>query len=202
MGLPRIPRVPADPQTRRRILQATADAAAETGLVKFSMENIAKRASLGRATLYLYFTGRDQLFEAVVIEEIERISVEVAQVSDAYADPAERLVHGVAHAYRALRSHAGINAVLALNPNLVIPHLFGDAPTLRRGRGLAEAMVRPGDLPDSISSAEFSEHIVRLLQSLILAPSQSVDLDQPGAIERWARQFLVPLIAQRPAEGA
>ncbi|OBH12771.1 hypothetical protein A5695_15445 [Mycobacterium sp. E1747] len=51
-------------RTRRRLLRATLDVLAEDGLAGYSIDAVASRAGVGRATAYSYFANKD----AIVIE--------------------------------------------------------------------------------------------------------------------------------------
>ncbi|WP_157121951.1 TetR/AcrR family transcriptional regulator, partial [Nocardia violaceofusca] len=54
---------------RTRIIEAVVSLAATTGLRKLSMDEVARSAGVGRATLYNYFPGRDALISAAVESE-------------------------------------------------------------------------------------------------------------------------------------
>ncbi len=64
------------------------------------MEQIARTAKIGRATLYLYFNGREALIAALVEAELARYFADIQSVIDRYQDTDDRLVHGFAAAYR------------------------------------------------------------------------------------------------------
>ncbi len=53
-------------QRRRLILQAATAVFAESGLAGASMDAIARRAELGKATIYYYFSTKEQLYSQVV----------------------------------------------------------------------------------------------------------------------------------------
>lgn len=56
---------PRDPQVDRRIAQAALDLFADAGWAGFSMEAVARRAGVGKASLYLRWTTKEALADAV-----------------------------------------------------------------------------------------------------------------------------------------
>lgn len=186
---------PANPDaTRERILRAAVDWAARTGLRKLSMEEIAGNARIARATLYLHFPGRQALIDAAVEHEIQRLFEHLRTVVAQYAnDPEERLVHTFAAAYRWLRENPMLQAVLKINPQVLMPYVMGDAPAIATGRAFVLEHLRPDELSGSVTAEEFADHVTRAFHTLILAPPDILALDSPGAAEDYARRFLLPL---------
>lgn len=178
---------------RARVFDAVLSWAATTGLRKLSMDEVAQRARVGRATLYKYFPGRDALIEAFVRHELAGFFADVAATVERYTDPDERLVHGFAHAYRLLSHHRAIGPVLRLNPELLLPYVIGEQSyALDLGRAFVDTMTPPGDLPDS-ARAPFAEYVARAFHTLILIPSAVLGLDGPDGPENYARNFLLPV---------
>lgn len=73
--------------TRSRIMDAPLPLAALTGLRKLSMDEVARYAKVGRATLYKYFPGRDALIAAFVQQELARFSPMSGTLSSATTIP-------------------------------------------------------------------------------------------------------------------
>lgn len=88
---------PRDPQVDRRIAQAALDLFADAGWAGFSMEAVARRAGVGKASLYLRWTTKEALLADAVTWRLGRVAdvdtgtlrgdlVELAtQVLDIYA---------------------------------------------------------------------------------------------------------------------
>jgi AcrR family transcriptional regulator len=88
---------PRDPQVDRRIAQAALDLFADAGWAGFSMEAVARRAGVGKASLYLRWTSKEALLADAVTWRLGRVAdvdtgtlrgdlVELAtQVLDIYA---------------------------------------------------------------------------------------------------------------------
>src|SRR6185436_18497751 len=88
------------------------------------MDEVARRARVGRTTLYKHFPGRDALIGAVVRTELAKFFAEVQSVVERYDDPDARLVHGFAHAYRLLSHHPAVSPILRLNPEIFLPYVI------------------------------------------------------------------------------
>ena len=56
--------------TNQRILDSARSLYIEYGLRRTTMEDVSKRAGMGRATLYRRFSEKDQLFKAVIFRDL------------------------------------------------------------------------------------------------------------------------------------
>ncbi|MGW5861180.1 TetR family transcriptional regulator [Streptomyces sp. NPDC055239] len=65
------PSSPRQHARRRRILKSAAAIAAETGLDRVQMHEVAKSSGVAIATLYRYFPSKTHLFTAVMADQIE-----------------------------------------------------------------------------------------------------------------------------------
>jgi AcrR family transcriptional regulator len=74
---------------RTEILDAAATLFAERGVEGASMDAIADRAELGKATLYYYFSTKAQLHLAVLETGAELFFTELARVQTAFSSPAD-----------------------------------------------------------------------------------------------------------------
>jgi AcrR family transcriptional regulator len=70
-GLPRWRRRPSERPTE--ILEAALEVFAERGLAGARMEDIAVRAGISKGTLYLYFTGKEELFQEAIRDKVALI---------------------------------------------------------------------------------------------------------------------------------
>ena len=188
-----------DARTRQKILRAALDWASETGLLQFSMNGVAKRARIARTTLYLHFPGKQALIDAAIDHEITALTASVRGVVEIYDGIEDRVVHGFAHTFREIVSNPVLQAVLQVNPELLLPHLMGATATLQRGRQFAAAMIRPGDLPPHLDAELLGDYAVRLMQTLVLCPPPSFS-ERPGGPEEWARRFLLPVLRSTPPD--
>jgi AcrR family transcriptional regulator len=65
-----------DELIRSEVIAAARKLFQKYGLVKTTMEDIAKAAYKGKSTLYYYYTSKDEIFEAVVQEDMSEVFAE------------------------------------------------------------------------------------------------------------------------------
>jgi AcrR family transcriptional regulator len=75
---------------RNRILQAAIRAYGRHGYEKTTVADIARRAGVGKATIYYHFRGKDHIFEAAVEREIEAFFAELQRAVDAAGETEAR----------------------------------------------------------------------------------------------------------------
>ena len=145
---------PSPPRWRRRkearpdeILAAALASFAERGFAATRLDDVAARAGISKGTLYLYFNGKEELFEAVVratlVPNLERLEA----LSATFDGPSAQLLE------RLLLTIAGVvDSQVGAIPKLVIAEA-GNFPELarfyldevvRRGLRLIGTIVRRG----------------------------------------------------------
>ncbi|ROQ15865.1 TetR family transcriptional regulator [Rathayibacter sp. PhB93] len=67
----------ADPRRRERILDAMRDLVLRWGYRKVCMQDVADAAHVGKGTLYLHWSSKDELLDAVLVREAGRIDAEL-----------------------------------------------------------------------------------------------------------------------------
>src|SRR5947207_15718722 len=78
---------PADDALSERILDAALDLAAASGLRRLTMDDVARRAQVGRMTVYRRFGNHASLVDALAVRECRRCLDRIAGA----LDPAEPL---------------------------------------------------------------------------------------------------------------
>lgn len=76
---------------RESILKAARELLHEKGLSGASMNQIAKRAELGVATLYSYFTNKEELYIALQKEGLALLEKKIARATRRTTEPADKL---------------------------------------------------------------------------------------------------------------
>lgn len=112
--------------TRRRLLVAARTLFRTNGVENVSMEDIARGAAVGRATIYLHFPGKPSLLTALLDEDWAGQLVLFERLGDIDADDQEaltawllRVVEGMRKAQDSFAIH---RAAMGQNPDLVAAH--------------------------------------------------------------------------------
>ena len=183
--------------TEGRVVQAALSCIARFGLTKTTLDDIARESGVSRATIYRAFPGgRDTLLDAVLTAEIQRF-FEVLRVElDACEELEDLLVAGFGSAMRFLLDHAALGSIISLEPVLLVPELlFHRLETVLR---LASAFAAPylePHLGSPDDAAEAAEHLVRIVLSYTLHPSERVDPRDDDSLRRLVRRHVLPAIA-------
>jgi AcrR family transcriptional regulator len=121
---------------RSRVIQAAMALAAEGGYDAVQMRDVASGASVALGTIYRYFTSKDQLLAAAMVEWLGQLEEEVGRRPPRGDTPAERVVDVVRRASRTLGRNprltaAMVTAVAAPDPDVVPLHRQSSAAMQR-----------------------------------------------------------------------
>ena len=150
---------PRDPEVDRRIARAALDVFGDAGWAGFAMEVVARRAGVGKASLYLRWSSKEALLA-------DALTAGLPEVSDVDTGT----LHGdlVELATQMLDVYAGPSSRAALRLSLEAPSIPGVAEhydatrtaQIRAARAIVRRGVDRGELPSSVS-------ITLLLDTLI-----------------------------------
>jgi len=179
-----------------RILEAAREELAAYGLRRTTLDDIAARAGVGRATLYRRFAGRDRLLAELVAREARRLIAYVDAQMRVHDTPSERLVAAFLAFISQLRGHKLLRRVVVSDPDEILPILTNPA-TLALGRDYIAAQAAREQAEGAELTADPSvigELLARFAHSLALTPDSVLPLDDEEALTALARATLVPLV--------
>jgi AcrR family transcriptional regulator len=78
--------------TRDRIVNEARELFAKQGYDNVNVNDIASACDIGRRTVYTYFTGKDEIYMAVIETELERLMARMAAVAQAELSPDKKLL--------------------------------------------------------------------------------------------------------------
>jgi AcrR family transcriptional regulator len=171
--LPQRPRRADAARNYDKLIAAAREAFTEDG-ASASLEDIARRAGVGIGTLYRNFATRQELLEAVYVDEVETICRAADEVGG--AEPWDALASW-------LRSFSGYAATKKALMTELMGYMDSDAPVFthcRRaigeaGEPLLETAKRSGAVRDDV---EFMD-VVRMIGGIATIPNP-----EPGQIDR------------------
>lgn len=79
-------------KTRQRLVEVARELFARKGLEATTMNDIALASGKGRRTLYTYFRNKEDIYDAVIEGELERLSERMDEVSGMDAPPEEKML--------------------------------------------------------------------------------------------------------------
>lgn len=179
-----------------RILDAALTEYLAHGFRRTSMDDVARRAGIGRATIYRRFAVRDELVQAVLVRETSRFFADIAEATNELPTVADRLVEGFVVGLRMARTQPLLQRMLTNEPETSIPFLTTDGgPAMMvmteflLREYLSGARTKAGATPE-----EVAEILVRLFISLVLTPESCLPLRTDDEARETAKRFLLPLI--------
>lgn len=78
-------------KTRQKLIEVARELFAHKGLESTTMNDIAAASGRGRRTLYTYFRSKEEIYYAVIEEELERLSVKMDEVLSMNIEPEEKV---------------------------------------------------------------------------------------------------------------
>ncbi|WP_037080235.1 TetR/AcrR family transcriptional regulator [Pseudonocardia spinosispora] len=191
-----------DEELTRRLLDAAQDELVAFGIRRASMESIAVKAGLARATLYRRF-NKQQLVRSVVMRRLRRSLVEMVREVEALPTVDERLVEAFVFGTRQSRADDLLARLLESEPETVLPYFTTHSHVMLdlMRSFLADQLRRsPGPAIEADPDAA-AEIIIRLASSIRLTPGSHIPLDSDEDLRTFAWTYLVPLLHTRPRSG-
>jgi AcrR family transcriptional regulator len=161
--------------TTRQILDAAVATFENLGIRRATMDDIARAARLGRATVYRRFPQKSDLVRAALLHELRRFLDGLDRRIAAAPTVRERLVEGFVGGVAGVRDHPLLSRLLATEPHDVLPYITVDgAPVIAVARAyLAEHIrqgVAAGEFRSTVDPDQTAEIMVRIAHSLVLTP--------------------------------
>lgn len=188
---------PRDPEVDRRIAQAALDLFGDAGWAGFAMEAVARRAGVGKASLYLRWNSKEALLTDAVAMRMSQVTdvdtgtlrgdlIELAsQMLDLHAGPSSRAalrlsldgeaIPGVAQHYEGIRRSQVLAARAIVRRGIDRGELAADTPVTLlldtlAGGAMMHALSTPPDLRASLAR-DIRAHAERLVSFLLRAVS-------------------------------
>ena len=186
-----------------RILAATVEQAEHVGMRRITMEDVARRSGVGRATLYRRFPTKAALIDAVVLAEARRYFDGHTQACSHATTLEDQLVYGTVFTVTFLREHVLLKKLLRSEPETILPSLTIDAgPILDLAVDQSAAELRTEIYGTTSTTPQQERHLrtvaelhTRLTLSFIVTPHTSINLATIDDTRAYVRQYLLPMIS-------
>lgn len=184
-----------DPR-RTRILDAALEEFEQAGITRARMEAIAKRAGIGRATLYRTFDDKDAVVAAVLARKVDESLAMLDEVMRRHDRVEDRMVEGFVTMLRSFREDVLLQRLLAVEPESVTPWLtVNGAPMIRVASDYLAKMLRSTELEISadVDLDVVAEMAVRIVHSLYATPQGLIAQDEDSSRD-FARRYMVDVL--------
>ena len=189
---------PADAEeARARILATTRELLSEFGST--STAEVAERLGITRQTAYRYFPTTEDLLNAAAMTAVAELTTGMVDhvrtfVASTAADAGDAAVEGVAYVFEHLRDDPALNRLLAPGrlsgtvADLTSSSSIDIGRTLIAGFGIDWAALGW----DETRQRELVEHLLRMLQSLVLDPGEPAR--SGGELRAYLQRWLAPAL--------
>jgi AcrR family transcriptional regulator len=185
-----------------RILRAALEQAELVGIRRSTMEDVARRSGVGRATLYRRFPTKAALNDAVVLAEVRRFLEGSALARSRGATFEDRIVYSTVFTVTFMREHSLLKKLLRTEPETILPGLTVDAGAILDFATDQTAALLRAELYGTTTTTPAQErHLrtvaelqTRLTLSFIVTPHTSINLETIDDTREYVRSYLLPMI--------
>ncbi|WP_235831381.1 TetR/AcrR family transcriptional regulator [Gordonia zhaorongruii] len=181
-----------------RILEAAAEEFRAAGVRHANVERIAEHAGVSRSTLYRRFPSKDDLLGAVVTRFRRQFVRELSEKLLGL-DPRATVVEAFCLAMSHFNHDELLKRVLGDTPEAVDVLVGFSAPQVKDmvdefSRGIVSTLRAAGACMPEHQLRLAAEIQVRMVTSLITAPSHVLAIDDEKALREFAETMLAPMI--------
>lgn len=197
-----------EPQETDAMVDATSTLLTDFGLRRWSMDDVAERAGLARATVYRRFESREKLVRVTLARDAHRFFAAVSAAVAEVATIEEKVLEGLVVSLE-LVALSPVPRLLESDPGAAMA-LITSETTLRVGRRalvesyemLIAAKVPAAERPQVEAVAEA---LLRLGLSMLMTPGMLTGAGHDGGGREGMRRALAavvgPLLSSRPEPG-
>jgi AcrR family transcriptional regulator len=185
-----------------RILDAALEQAELVGMRRSTMDDVARRSGVGRATLYRRFPTKVALTDAIVLAEARRFLEGSALARSRATTLEDRMVYGTEFTVTFLREHRLLRQLLRTEPETLLASLTVDAGAIIDfATDYSVAWLRPELYGKKKTTPAQERHLrtvaelqTRLTLSFIVTPHTSINLATTDDTRAYVRDYLLPMV--------
>jgi len=107
-----MPKLSKDDIVRAEIIKAAECVFQKWGINKTTMEDIAHEAGKGKSTLYYYYQSKEEIFDAVVISEFEKILKKAKELAEEKKTAKERLIKYIVESINEMKNRISAYTII------------------------------------------------------------------------------------------
>ncbi|MFI5718588.1 TetR/AcrR family transcriptional regulator [Nocardia sp. NPDC051750] len=188
-----------------KIMDAALVRLLQVGIRRASLDDIARRSGLNRVTIYRRFAGKDNLIEAVIMREIERMLAEVGRIAAEGTDVDDQIERTALYVLRQARSHPLLTQLIEVSPEEAMEfYTVRGEEMVSSAIGYIVTILERGQavgVLDAYDARPVAELLARLAHSLLLTPLGGVDFRDEGQASSFVRTAVVPLVRHGATAG-
>jgi AcrR family transcriptional regulator len=173
-----------------RILDAALAISAASGIRNLTMDAVARRARVGRMTVYRRFGDRDGLVDALTVRETRRCFAALDGAADPDQPLADQVAAGFVTSLRMAAEHPLLARLARVEGESVLEALNGGVFVAAVAFLAARLRVAAPDADVDVAA----ELLVRIACSFVLVPGSGLPLGDEQRLREIARAHLVPLL--------
>lgn len=190
-------------QSRRDdLLAAAARRFVATGLRRTTMEDIAREAGAGKATLYRHFANKSDLIDALLVGEGERLRRRLTRAHDAHDEVLPGLEEAFLAGVRFLVEHPVLTRGRDEEPALLLERVTAHrGPLVEAALDWFAQVIQEGMDAGEIRQVEprwAAEVLVRLMLSWFAFPPMAIPVHDPDQARVFAHALIADGLAHRP----
>jgi AcrR family transcriptional regulator len=187
-----------DDELSERILDATLALAAESGVRRLTVEEVATRAGVGRVTVYRRFGSKQALMDSLAARESARLLAELDAETPKEGPMEDRIAAGFVTSLRLIREHPLLSRLARVEPDSVLAALTADSgANFALMRGFLAARLREAQIEGDVGAIDVeqaAEVLVRLCLSFVLLQESVLPLDDAEGAADLARRLIAPVV--------
>jgi AcrR family transcriptional regulator len=189
---------PPDDETSERILDAAVELGAASGIRNLTMDEVARRARVGRMTVYRRFDSKARLIEAVSVRESRRVLAALDAAVRPDAPVEDQIADGFVAGLRIAREHPLLNRLARFEPESVLEVFTANgAAIFAAARDFVAARMRAAQeagVLGPVAVEESAELLLRLGLSFILIQESVLPLDDDERAREFLREQIAPAL--------
>lgn len=191
-GSPAFAALPA----RERLLLAAMECVGQWGVTKTTVDDVARLAGCGRATVYRLFPdGKPELFRSAAQANISRLLHRLGEELDSAETLEELAVSGVHGAATLSAESPAFQYLLEHEPHVAAPHLSFQRLELLLATARVVLVPLVQRFVDSATAERLVELGARVVVSYTFLPEPGVDLTDPATAQRVTRRHILDPLA-------
>jgi AcrR family transcriptional regulator len=179
---------------REDLLAAAGRRFVAVGIRKTTMEDIAREARAGKATLYRHFRNKDAVIDDLLEREGERFTRALEHGAAGQATAAGRIEGAFLAGVRFFVDHPILTKGRDEEPGILLPRITaGGGPLVRRGLALFTELIAEGVASGElrrVDPAVAAEVVVRLILSYFAFPPMHLRVDDPEEAAAFAHALV------------